>query len=116
MRTFRFCLFFWLVFFCSVCSICRAQGLVRRKMNFDADWKFHFGNASNPEKDFNYSVRPIFAKSGGAVRTAIDPRFDDNNWRELTLPHDWAVELPFVHVHDSNVESHGFKPVGGLFP
>ncbi len=116
MRVLLFCLFCGLVFFCGMDSVCRAQGAVRTKMNFDADWKFHFGNAADPAKDFNYSVRPVFAKSGGAVRTAIDPRYDDASWRELTLPHDWAVELPFAFVHDSNVESHGFKPVGGLFP
>lgn len=32
----------------------------------------------------------------------------------LDLPHDWAVELPFVPNFD--VMAHGYKPVGGLFP
>ena len=26
------------------------------------------------------------------------------------------VELPFVNIQNSDVESHGYKPVGGLFP
>jgi beta-galactosidase len=88
----------------------------RQHINFDNDWKFHFGHAANPEKDFNYSIATIFSKSGGAARTAIDPRFKDSAWRTLDLPHDWAVELPFVKVDNFDVESHGYKPVGGLFP
>ncbi len=88
----------------------------RQKINFDKDWKFHFGHAANPEKDFNYSIATIFSKSGGAARTAIDQRFKDSVWRTLDLPHDWAVELPFVKVDNFDVESHGYKPVGGLFP
>ena len=88
----------------------------RQKINFDDNWKFHFGHAANPEKDFNYSITTIFSKSGGAARTAIDPKFKDSAWRTLNLPHDWAVELPFAYVDNFDVESHGYKPVGGLFP
>ena len=88
----------------------------RKKFNLDENWKFHFGHAANPEKDFNYSIATIFAKSGGAARTAIDPRFNDSTWSSLNLPHDWAVTLPFVNVQSFEVESHGYKPVGGLFP
>jgi beta-galactosidase len=86
------------------------------KTNFDNDWKFQLGHAANPEKDFNYSIANIFSKSGGAARTAIDPQFDDSKWRKLDLPHDWAVELPFVHKDNFDVMAHGYKPVGGLFP
>jgi beta-galactosidase len=89
---------------------------IREKMNMDEDWKFHFGNAADPEKDFNYSLVPIFVKSGGVARTAIDVRFNDSTWRTLTLPHDWAVELPFENSSDPEVMSHGYKPVGGLYP
>ncbi|MBI1781376.1 MAG: glycosyl hydrolase 53 family protein [Sphingobacteriales bacterium] len=86
------------------------------KISLDDDWKFHFGHASNPEKDFNYSIATIFSKSGGAYNTAIDPRFNDSSWRSLNVPHDWAVELPFVNHPSADVESHGYKPVGGYFP
>lgn len=88
----------------------------RQRINFDKDWLFHFGHAANPEKDFNYSIATIFSKSGGAARTAIDPRFKDSAWRKLNLPHDWAVELPFVYKDNFDVMAHGYKPVGGLFP
>jgi len=88
----------------------------RQQLNFDNDWKFHFGHAANAEKDFNYSIANIFSKSGAALKTAIDPKFDDGKWRKLNLPHDWAVELPFVNVDNFDVMAHGYKPVGGLFP
>ena len=95
---------------------CQGQTSVRQKISLDDNWKFKFGHAANPEKDFNYSIATIFSKSGGAFGTAIEPRFKDSAWRTLDLPHDWAVELPFVNVDNRDVESHGYKPVGGLFP
>jgi beta-galactosidase len=98
------------------CKSVESQDFPRKKIKLDYNWKFHFGHAANPEKDFNYSIVTIFSKSGGASRTAIDPRFNDSTWRTLDIPHDWAVELPFVQVNDFTVESHGYKPVGGLFP
>lgn len=88
----------------------------RQHINLDDDWKFSFGHAANPEKDFNYGLRTVFSKSGGAAGTAIDPKFADSAWRNLNLPHDWAVELPFVNVNSFEVENHGYKPVGGMFP
>lgn len=93
-----------------------AQNPLRERINFDANWKFHFGHAANPEKDFNYGIATIFSKSGGAAQTAIDPRFKDSTWRSLNLPHDWAVELPFINKDNFDVMAHGYKPVGGLFP
>jgi beta-galactosidase len=88
----------------------------RKHINIDEGWKFHFGHAANAEKDFNYSISTIFSKSGAAPKTCIATDFNDSSWRTLDLPHDWAVELPFVNVKNFDVESHGFKPVGGLFP
>ncbi len=88
----------------------------QQKINLDEGWKFHFGHAANPEKDFNYSIATIFSKSGAASGTAIEPEFKDSSWRTLNLPHDWAVELPFAESKNFDVESHGFKPVGGLYP
>lgn len=113
MKLFRFTLISCLFF---STSFCYGQDSPRKKINFDENWKFHFGNAADPSKDFNYSVATIFAKSGAASRTAIDKRFNDSTWRTLNVPHDWVVELPFVNVPDFEVESHGYKPVGGLFP
>ena len=100
---------------CLLCLGVAAQP-VRKHTSFDEGWRFAFGNASDPQKDFNFGIATIFSKSGGAQRTAIDPRFRDSAWRTVHLPHDWAVELPFVNSPSSEVESHGYKPVGGLFP
>src|SRR5688572_16694748 len=89
---------------------------VRKRTNLDDNWKFRFGHAADPANDFNYSLSTVYSKSGGAARTAIDPRLADSTWRSLDLPHDWVVELPFVNEQSFEVESHGYKPVGGLFP
>jgi len=82
---------------------------------FDEGWKFHFGNAADPAKDFNYGIANIYSKSGKA-QNSIDPKFNDEDWNSVQLPHDWAIELPFVNSSNSDVRSHGYKPVGGLFP
>lgn len=89
---------------------------MRQHINFDNDWRFHFGNAADPSKDFNYKIAAIFSKSGKADNTAIANKFNDTSWRKLNLPHDWAVELPFVNSPNFDVMSHGYKPVGGLYP
>jgi beta-galactosidase len=92
------------------------QSSARKRISMDDDWKFHLGHAADASKDFNYSINVIFKKTGEAVGTAIDPKFNDNSWRKLDLPHDWAVELPFVNSKSFDVMAHGYKPVGGLFP
>lgn len=88
----------------------------QKKTNLDEDWRFHFGHAANAKEDFNYSIATLFSKSGAAVNTAIDTKFVDSTWTKINLPHDWAVELPFVQSENFDVVSHGFKPVGGLYP
>ena len=93
-----------------------ASAQQRKKISFDDDWKFAFGNANDPAKDFNYSIATIFSKTGAAQKTAIDPKFNDSSWRKLSLPHDWAVELPFANSKSFDVQSHGYKPVGGDYP
>lgn len=105
-----------LLLFFLVC-ICHLQAQsVREKILFDNDWKFSFGHAGDPSKDYNFSIAPIFSKNGKAETTAIDKKFDDTQWRSLNLPHDWAVELPFIESDNFDVMAHGYKPVGGLFP
>lgn len=88
----------------------------RKQVNLDENWRFHLGHAADARKDFNFSIANIFAKTGAAPNTPIDPRFNDSAWRVLDLPHDWAVELPFRYSENFDVMSHGYKPVGGLFP
>src|SRR5215216_2600803 len=94
-------------FFCFTMGF--TQITPRKKINFDEGWKFHLGHAADPAKDFNFRIANIYSKSGGAVHTAIDPRFKDSAWQNVRLPHDWAVELPFVNVQNFDIMAHGYK-------
>lgn len=87
----------------------------RQKLLFDFGWKFALGHAADPQRDFGYGIGAAFAKAGEA-QGAAHPNFSDSLWRSVDLPHDWAVELPFVNHEDPEVKSHGYKPVGRLFP
>lgn len=88
----------------------------RERRLLDDGWKFHFGHAGDPSKDFNYGIANLFAKTGRADKTPIESKFNDREWKNVNLPHDWAVALPFVNVKNNDVLAHGYKPVGGLFP
>ena len=57
MQTFRLCFFVTIVF---SSSFCYGQTSLRKKINIDDNWKFHFGNAADPAKDFNYGIATIF--------------------------------------------------------
>lgn len=108
--------FYLLLLLLTICTSHLQAQSVREKISFDNDWKFSFGHAGDPTKDYNFSIAPIFSKNGKAEATAIDKKFDDTQWRSLNLPHDWAVALPFVESDNFDVMAHGYKPVGGLFP
>lgn len=85
----------------------------REHLLFDFDWKFFQGHATDPAKDLDFGAdQGDFAKTG-QFRFA-QPKFDDTQWRSIRLPHDWAVELPFVN--DRSLTSHGFKPLGRKYP
>ena len=83
---------------------------------FDDGWKFAFGNASSPEKDFgrgteyfNYFTKAASIHNAGPY--AVD--FDDSAWKPVQLPHDWVVDLPFDPTAS---HSHGYKTVGWRWP
>lgn len=86
----------------------------RERIKFDFDWRFAFGHANDPDQDFDpaRSAFSYLAKTGFATGAA-DPKFDDRAWRELDLPHDWAVEVPF---DERASNSHGSKAIGRDFP
>jgi beta-galactosidase len=80
---------------------------------FDFAWKFFPGHANDPARDLGLGKdQGDFAKSGGF--DFAREKFDDSKWRTLNLPHDWAVELPFVR--DEDLQSHGYKPLGRRYP
>ena len=85
----------------------------REQLLFDFGWKFFFGNGSDPARDLGFGMsQGDFSKSGDFEFATA--KFDDSSWRSLNLPHDWAVELPFVH--DDEQQSHGYKPLGRRYP
>ena len=88
----------------------------QEKISLDEGWKFHFGNAAHPEKDFDYSTISLFHKSNVFTTTVINPKFVDTSWTSVNVPHDWAVALPFQNTTSFDVESHGYKTIGGLYP
>ena len=93
----------------TTCTACAP----RERFSFDREWKFLHGNAADPARDLGFgNDQGAFAKSGDFKFATAD--FDDEKWRTLNLPHDWAVELPFVH--DDNLQSHGYKPLGRHYP
>ena len=66
----------------------------RERLLLDFGWRFHFGHADDPAKDFGYGKdQSTYAKSELDVADAAVAEFDDSAWRAIDLPHDWAVEL-----------------------
>lgn len=99
------------------------QENVRERLLLDFGWRFHLGHACDPAKDFGFGHDlETFAKAGRNVALPADASFDDSNWRAVNLPHDWAVELPFVPStnppagKDDPRAAHGYKPLGRDFP
>ena len=98
----------------------------REQLLFDFDWKFRFGHGTDPARDLNFGLGTgDFAKTGEFVFAKAG--FDDSKWRKLNLPHDWAVELPFVRDEVQSIAGlpedgdkptflHGSKPLGRRFP
>src|ERR1035437_7345538 len=88
----------------------------RERLFMDFGWRFAFGHATDPAKDFDPAPAgtgfSYFAKAGTAVGAAAAD-FDDRGWRTLNLPHDWAVEVPFS---ERGSGSHGYKAIGKNFP
>ncbi|MGB6721597.1 MAG: beta-galactosidase GalA [Terracidiphilus sp.] len=85
------------------------------RLLLDFGWRFHFGNANDPSKDFDFG----FGQSGNFQKTgnflpASSIAFDDGDWKPVDLPHDWAVELPFQN--DPALASKGFYPLGRNYP
>lgn len=86
----------------------------RERVSLNADWRFFLGDPQwmSPQLDYA-SVRAWLLPSSapllgvGAEKPArpsgnlgsdiacVQPAFDDNAWRTVNVPHDWAIEGPF---------------------
>lgn len=76
----------------------------REKLLFDYGWSFNLG-------DF-----PVLDIPWLNMDNILKPEYNDSAWRKVDLPHDWAVELPFINNDDKSLLSHGYKPVGLAYP
>lgn len=86
----------------------------RERLLLDQSWKFHLGHASDPARDFGFGSNEAFAKDGELFPDVGEEKYDDSAWRTVNLPHDWAVELPFVD--EKHLRGHGYKPIGREHP
>lgn len=68
---------------------CSKKEPARVKADFNAGWKFLLGNDS----------------------LAFQINFDDSNWRELNLPHDWSIAGQFSQEHTTQQDGGGL-PAG----
>ena len=90
-------------------------GAGRDRLLLDFGWRFHFGNADDPAKDFGFGSGRAgnFQKTGNFLPAGAIA-FDDSDWTSINLPHDWAIELPFTN--DPALMSKGFYPLGRTYP
>lgn len=98
-----------------VSAITYAQN-VREVIRLDEGWKFALGNAADPAKDFgcgteyfNYLTKANSIHNEGPY----SPKFDDKDWQEVRVPHDWVTTLPYAQPAS---HSHGYKTVGYKYP
>ncbi|MBR0259521.1 MAG: DUF4982 domain-containing protein [Prevotella sp.] len=100
----------------SVLSMVLSAQSVRETICLDKGWKFTFGHAADPAKDFgcgteyfNYLTKASSIHNEGPYT----PKFDDAAWQEVQIPHDWVTTLPYAL--DAS-HSHGYKTVGWKYP
>ena len=81
------------------------------------DWTFAMGNAASKELDYTHGTEYFTyickAQSSNHSHAPIMPEFDDSSWQKVSLPHDWAVDLPYSQEAS---HSHGYKCIGWKYP
>ena len=94
----------------------QAQECVRETIRLDKEWKFAFGHAADPQKDFgngteyfNYLTKANSIHNEGPYAM----KFNDSIWQEVQIPHDWVTTLPYA---PGASHSHGYKTVGWKYP
>jgi len=92
----------------------------RETINFDRSWQFALGDASSQTRDFgyateyfNYWTKAASIHNEGPYSLSFDASKWGKEWKEVNLPHDWVVELPFAKEAS---HSHGYKTVGPTYP
>ena len=65
----------------------------RERMSLDRGWLFHEGDIPFPVVTGH---QPSYDNAkAGSSSGAASPEYDDSSWKQVNLPHDWAVEQPF---------------------
>jgi beta-galactosidase len=89
---------------------------VREVTRLDEGWRFAFGNAADPKKDFgcgteyfNYLTKANSIHNEGPY----SQKFNDSAWQTVRVPHDWVTTLPYA---PGASHSHGYKTVGYKYP
>lgn len=105
-----------LMVFLMLTLVGKGQTSVRQTIRLDEGWKFAFGHAADPQKDFgcgteyfNYLTKANSIHNEGPY----SPKFDDKDWQEVRVPHDWVTTLPYASEAS---HSHGYKTVGYKYP
>jgi len=97
---------------CAISTSSYAQG--RQEQLINQDWKFAFGNAQSIKDNYMAGTRYFnYLTKTGYGDGPADPKFDDRAWRNVSIPHDWAVEVPFA---PNASHSHGYRQVGWAYP
>ena len=106
----------WIVVMAWMAIACMNAQNVRETIRLDDGWKFAFGNAADPKKDFgcgteyfNYLTKANSIHNEGPYAA----NFNDSTWQEVKVPHDWVTILPYA---DAASHSHGYKTVGYKYP
>jgi beta-galactosidase len=91
----------------------------RERASFNADWRFTKGDPAGATDALSYAkakdwilpsgldlsgpTAPHPARPEGNLGNDVaytQPAFDDNTWRQIDVPHDWAIEGPFIPQTD----------------
>lgn len=81
----------------------------RQIFNLEAKWLFHAGDIAMDVSKVPDGAYPA-TKAGNALGAAAS-NYDDTDWPEVNLPHDWAVATPFDQGNYKSFGYHG-KGVG----
>lgn len=113
------------VFATLICALCIVQSSFAAETGgekfggvvINNDWTFAMGNAASKELDYTHGTEYFTyickAQSSNHSHAPIMPEFDDSSWQKVSLPHDWAVDLPYSPEAS---HSHGYKCIGWKYP
>ena len=113
------------VFTTLICALCIVQSSFAAETGgekfggvvINNDWTFAMGNAASKELDYTHGTEYFTyickVQSSNHSHAPIMPEFDDSSWQKVSLPHDWAVDLPYSPEAS---HSHGYKCIGWKYP